>query len=169
MSSCDDSPLQSKDVFFRSRFVEWSSRCSRRTNSRRNWQSNTCKRLFEKKNEKWLWKCILPVFCCFHPNDERTSGFLRCLHVYFWTLLKLQLPISSPSHGVGRKIVLFRRNVELASCRWMLLTFRRSPATFKCTFSTRRPKRNFIISLNGLQWTPREFICGRPKKTFLRS
>lgn len=29
---------------------------------------------FEK--EIWLWKCILPVFCCFPPQP---SGFLCCL------------------------------------------------------------------------------------------
>lgn len=122
---------------------------------------------FWKEERKMIVEMYPSCFLLLPP--QRTSGFLRCLHVSFSELYSNNNSRSSPSHGVGCSIVLFRRNVELASCGWMLLTFRRSPATFKCTFGTRRPKRNFIISLNGLQWTPSEFICGRPKKTFFWS
>lgn len=133
-------PLLKVKMFFRlSRFVEWSSRCSRRTNSRRNWQLNTCKRLFEKlpqkKNEKWLWKCILPVFCCFHPN-ERLVSWAACT---FPSELYSTIIPDRLRRSVWVSIVLFRRNVKLERCRWRLSTSNRSLATFKCTFGTRRP------------------------------
>lgn len=142
MSSCDDSPLQSKDVFFSPFFLGLSSEVQgvQEEQTPDATGNSTHANAFLKSCLKRRTKndCGNVSFLFFVASTPTNVWFLELPARFLPNFTQTTTP-DRLRRSVWVSIVLFRRNVELLSCRWMLSTFSRSQATSKCTFGTRRP------------------------------
>lgn len=128
-----------------------SSRCSRmlkKEYARHNWHrldsTHMCVK-GRKEREKnvwwnfknmniWLWKCILPVFCCSLPHASSTYPVSFARKVFSDETWTFQLYVWVCESNHVSLLSDITKKVKKASCRWNLLTLSQRPlhSRFRC-------------------------------------